>query len=98
MLQQCQWASESAREVSTFTTMSAITSTEETKVSTVVKPLTTLKPIKKLKPARKQVKPGDVEKKEDVQTGKEYSECLVDMLLNTANNEYRHLVQQMGRR
>lgn len=85
-------------EVSTFTTMSAITSTEETKVSTVVKPLTTLKPIKKLKPARKQVKPGDVEKKEDVQTGKEYSECLVDVLLNMANNEYRHLVQQMGRR
>jgi hypothetical protein len=29
---------------------------------------------KKLKPARKQVKPGDVEKKEAVQTGKEYSE------------------------
>lgn len=30
--------------------------------------------LKKLKPARKQVKPGDVEKKETVQTGKEYSE------------------------
>lgn len=29
--------------------------------------------LKKLKPARKQVKPGDVEKKEEVQTGKEYS-------------------------
>jgi hypothetical protein len=28
---------------------------------------------KKLKPARKQVKPGDVEKKETPQTGKEYS-------------------------
>lgn len=28
---------------------------------------------KKLKPARKQVKPGDVEKKEAPQTGKEYS-------------------------
>lgn len=31
------------------------------------------RPLKKLKPARKQVKPGDVEKKETVQTGKEYS-------------------------
>ena len=31
------------------------------------------KPPKKLKPARKQVKPGDVEKTEAVQTGKEYS-------------------------
>ncbi|KAH0833192.1 hypothetical protein J3R83DRAFT_12221 [Lanmaoa asiatica] len=31
------------------------------------------KPMKKLKPARKQVKPGDVEKKETVQTGKEYN-------------------------
>ena len=29
--------------------------------------------IKKLKPARKQVKPGEVEKKEAPQTGKEYS-------------------------
>jgi hypothetical protein len=28
---------------------------------------------KKVKPARKQVKPGDVEKKETPQTGKEYS-------------------------
>ena len=55
--------------------MSASTSVEETTVSTDIKPLTTLKPIKKLKPARKQVKPGDVEKKETPQTGKEYSEC-----------------------
>ncbi|KAJ8508585.1 hypothetical protein ONZ45_g9149 [Pleurotus djamor] len=31
------------------------------------------RPPKKLKPARKQVKPGDVEKKETVQTGKEYN-------------------------
>ncbi|KAH7913786.1 hypothetical protein BJ138DRAFT_1145259 [Hygrophoropsis aurantiaca] len=31
------------------------------------------KPAKKLKPARKQVKPGDVEKKETPQTGKEYN-------------------------
>lgn len=30
---------------------------------------------RKLKPARKQVKPGDVEKKEAPQTGKEYSTC-----------------------
>lgn len=44
-----------------------------TVTSTVIKSLTTLKPPKKLKPARKQVKPGDVEKKETVQTGKEYS-------------------------
>ncbi len=28
---------------------------------------------KKLKPARKQVKPGEVEKKEEMQPGKEYS-------------------------
>ena len=31
---------------------------------------------KKLKPARKQVKPGEVEKKEAPQTGKEYSTCV----------------------
>ena len=31
------------------------------------------KKVKKLKPARKQVKPGEVEKKEAPQTGKEYS-------------------------
>jgi hypothetical protein len=31
------------------------------------------KSAKKLKPARKQVKPGEVEKKETPQTGKEYS-------------------------
>jgi hypothetical protein len=36
---------------------------------------------KKLKPARKQVKPGEVEKKEAVQTGKEYSTCLVPSVL-----------------
>lgn len=30
---------------------------------------------KKLKPARKQVEAGQVEKKEAVQTGKEYSAC-----------------------
>jgi hypothetical protein len=34
---------------------------------------TPVKKQKKLKPARKQVKPGDVEKKEAPQTGKEYS-------------------------
>ncbi|KAI0649030.1 hypothetical protein C8Q79DRAFT_903689 [Trametes meyenii] len=34
---------------------------------------TTTKKIKKLKPARKQVKPGEVEKKEAPQTGKEYN-------------------------
>jgi hypothetical protein len=36
---------------------------------------------KKLKPARKQVKPGEVEKKEAVQTGKEYSTWLVPSVL-----------------
>lgn len=41
----------------------------ETTVVVAKKPKT-----KKLRPARKQVKPGDVEKKETVQTGKEYSE------------------------
>ncbi|KAI0663858.1 hypothetical protein C8Q70DRAFT_953236 [Cubamyces menziesii] len=34
---------------------------------------TTTKKVKKLKPARKQVKPGEVEKKEAPQTGKEYN-------------------------
>lgn len=56
------------------------------------------KPTKKLKPARKQVKPGDVEKKETVQTGKEYSQSFeyacVDLSLTNCD---RHLVQQMGR-
>ncbi|KAI0833590.1 hypothetical protein BC628DRAFT_1426246 [Trametes gibbosa] len=40
----------------------------ETQVAT-----TAIKKVKKLKPARKQVKPGDVEKKEAPQTGKEYN-------------------------
>lgn len=44
------------------------------------------KPTKKLKPARKQVQPGDVEKKETVQTGKEYSQSFrytrVDIVSN----------------
>ena len=35
---------------------------------------------KKLKPARKQVKPGEVEKKEAPQTGKEYSAYQVTVL------------------
>lgn len=37
--------------------------------------------VKKLKPARKQVKPGDVEKSEAPQTGKEYSACLISYFL-----------------
>lgn len=39
------------------------------------------RPPKKLKPARKQVKPGDVNKTETVQTGKEYSAfvCLLNI-------------------
>ncbi|KIK96426.1 hypothetical protein PAXRUDRAFT_825951 [Paxillus rubicundulus Ve08.2h10] len=44
-------------------------SNETTATATATKP----KPAKKLKPARKQVKAGDVEKKETVQTGKEYN-------------------------
>ena len=39
----------------------------------VIEPGTGPKPPKKLKPARKQVAPGQVEKKEPEQTGKEYS-------------------------
>lgn len=54
---------------------------------------------KKLKPARKQVKPGDVEKKEAPQSGKEYSEfgrsvtrgAYADIPLVE-----RHMVQQVG--
>lgn len=42
----------------------------ETQVATTT---TATKKVKKLKPARKQVKPGEVEKKEAPQTGKEYS-------------------------
>lgn len=42
----------------------------ETQVATTA---TATKKVKKLKPARKQVKPGEVEKKEAPQTGKEYS-------------------------
>lgn len=58
------------------TTMST---TEETQVETQVVEQTIAARgprIKKLKPARKQVKAGDVEKKEAVQTGKEYSESI----------------------
>lgn len=40
----------------------------------IIEPGTGPKPPKKLKPARKQVAPGQVEKKEPEQTGKEYSE------------------------
>jgi len=49
------------------------------------------RPPKKLKPARKQVKPGDVNKTETVQTGKEYSKPLfvsytiVTVLINPLN-------------
>jgi hypothetical protein len=45
--------------------------TTEATTSTVA-----IKKDKKLKPARKQVKPGEVEKKEAPQTGKEYSSVL----------------------
>ena len=46
-------------------------STAEAETQVVAAPA---KKAKKLKPARKQVKPGEVEKKEAPQTGKEYSE------------------------
>ena len=49
--------------------------------------------LKKLKPARKQVKPGDVEKKETPQTGKEYSEfCPYFRGLAMFLHCFRHLV------
>ena len=48
---------------------------------------------KKLKPARKQVKPGDVEKKETPQTGKEYSAFLLIRFLALFSAVRRHLVQ-----
>jgi truncated hemoglobin YjbI len=54
-------------ESSSLTTMSS----NEVETTIVTK---ANKPAKKMKPARKQVKPGDVEKKETPQTGKEYSE------------------------
>lgn len=44
-----------------------------TETETQVAPVAPRPKQKKLKPARKQVKPGDVEKKETPQTGKEYS-------------------------
>ena len=57
-------------------TSEAMSATEaETQVAT------TTKKAKKLKPARKQVKPGEVEKKEAPQTGKEYSEHLSKFIL-----------------
>ena len=52
------------------TSTTAMSTDEQTQAVTPAKP----KPTKKLKPARKQVKAGDVEKKETVQTGKEYSQ------------------------
>lgn len=48
-----------------------VMSSNATETQTAVAPVP--KPAKKLKPARKQVKPGDVEKVETPQTGKEYS-------------------------
>lgn len=54
-----------------LTTLVIMSATEaETQVATTT---TATKKVKKLKPARKQVKPGEVEKKEAPQTGKEYS-------------------------
>ena len=44
------------------------------------------KKVKKLKPARKQVKPGDVEKKEAPQTGKEYSAYGISSHLSPDSN------------
>ncbi|KAF8173920.1 hypothetical protein BJ912DRAFT_991529 [Pholiota molesta] len=58
--------------------MSSTVAVAETEISevTVVQPIPipqAPRPPKKLKPARKQVKPGEVEKTEAVQTGKEYN-------------------------
>jgi hypothetical protein len=58
-------------------------------------PVTQPKP-KKLKPARKQVKPGDVEKKETPQTGKDYSTFTGFEFRTSVHGFARHLVQQMG--
>jgi len=55
--------------VATIVLLTAPMSSNETQVIAARGPK-----LKKLKPARKQVKPGDVEKKETPQTGKEYSE------------------------
>lgn len=52
------------------------------------------KPTKKLKPARKQVKPGDVEKKETIQTGKEYSKPFSDTRADVVS--HRVLQQTFG--
>jgi hypothetical protein len=51
------------------------TTMSETEIATeaVAETSVVVKKDKKMKPARKQVKPGQVEKKEAVQTGKEYS-------------------------
>jgi hypothetical protein len=50
------------------------TTMSETEIATeAVAETSVVKKDKKMKPARKQVKPGQVEKKEAVQTGKEYS-------------------------
>jgi hypothetical protein len=54
---------------------------EHTQDVTPAKP----KPTKKLKPARKQVKAGDVEKKETVQTGKEYSQSFHHVRVRVPN-------------
>jgi hypothetical protein len=52
--------------------MSAHSTMEEVVVESTT--IVEANPAKKLKPARKQVKPGQIEKKESPQTGKEYSE------------------------
>ena len=55
--------------------------------------VTAPKKVKKLKPARKQVKPGDVEKKEAPQTGKEYSAYLDHSIpCMRVHAFFRHLV------
>lgn len=60
---------------------------EPTQAVTPVKP----KPIKKLKPARKQVKAGDVEKKETVQTGKEYSQTFQYTRVDVVPNKVQQI-------
>jgi hypothetical protein len=66
--------------LSPFPDISAM-ATNGSETSTLVVTDTTQKKKKKqLKPARKQVKPGEVEHKAPVQTGKEYSTFLVSLL------------------
>lgn len=54
----------------------------ETEVAIIPQQEQVIKKQKKLKPARKQVAPGQVEKKEAPQTGKEYSTSSISYLVS----------------